>query len=222
MKILITAGPTREPLDPIRFFSNRSTGQMGYALAEAALEKGHEVTLVSGPVNLTRPAHERLTVEPIESAEELRNVTYANAPGADAVIMTAAVADLTPVSYSKEKLKKEKLRLSAEGHFLLPLKRTPDILSGLRDEAPGAVIVGFAAETDHHEKNAWGKLHAKRCDLMALNDVSRADIGFGAAENQLLLLYADGRSREIVQQSKLGCAREIILAVEELAAQKSV
>ena len=186
MKILITAGPTREYIDPVRFITNRSSGKMGFALAEAAAKRGFETILVTGPVTLPPPAGVR--VVRIESAAEMAEAVKKFAPGCDAVVMAAAVADYRPVEVSEHKLKK------APGDLLLRLERTEDILASLGEmKSKGQVLVGFAAETDDLIENAKKKLAEKNLDWIAANEVSA---GFARDTDKVTLL---GRNGEVVE-----------------------
>ena len=186
MKILITAGPTREYIDPVRFITNRSSGKMGYALAEAAVKRGWEVLLVTGPVNLPLP--DGASVIGVETALQMAaNVKY-NAPDCDAVVMAAAVADYRPVEVAEHKLKKQ------PGDLTLRLERTEDILASLGEmKRPGQILVGFAAETDDLLENARKKLESKNLDWIAANKV--AD-GFARDTDKVTLL---GRNGEVVE-----------------------
>ena len=193
--ILITAGPTYEAIDPVRFVGNRSSGKMGFAIAARAARRGATVTLVAGPVALATPAGvERIDVE---SALEMQSAVHSRAGRTDAIVMAAAVADYRPASTSSEKLKKDQGGLSR-----IELVENPDILAGLRDLAPDAVVVGFAAETSDLVGNAKSKLAAKRVDLLVANDVSRSDIGFGSDDNEVVLLAADGSSEALPKLGK--------------------
>lgn len=184
-RVVVAAGPTREPLDPVRYLSNRSSGRMGFALAEAAARRGAEVTLVAGPVALTAPPGvERVDVE---SAEQMRGAVIAAAAAADMVIMAAAVADFRPRSVASQKLKKQ------QGVPVVELEPTADILAELATAAPDVVRVGFAAETTDVEAAARGKLAAKQADWIIANDVGRSDIGFGSELNEVIVF---GRERE--------------------------
>jgi phosphopantothenoylcysteine decarboxylase/phosphopantothenate--cysteine ligase len=203
MNVLITAGPTRERLDPVRFLSNRSTGKMGYALAAAAAARGHDVVLVSGPTAIAAPSGVRLI--PVESAAEMAEVVHCEAARAHAVIMAAAVADYRPKRPLDRKLKK------GPGDLTLELERTEDILAALgRDKRPGQLLVGFAAETDDLLAHARAKLAAKNCDWIVANDVSRADRGFAADTNAVTLLARDGRTIPLPLASKPDIARAIL------------
>ena len=204
MRFLITAGPTREPIDPVRFISNRSSGKMGYALAAAARDAGHEVALISGPV----------CIEPPEGAEILRVTTsdeMADAvqsrmnKGCDVFIMCAAVADFKPREVRPGKIKK------ADGLTHIELVPTRDILATVdlpRDRR--VIIVGFAAESDALAENAQKKLVVKRCDFICANDITRMDTGFDADSNELTLFFRDGSQTHLPRASKLDLARKII------------
>jgi phosphopantothenoylcysteine decarboxylase / phosphopantothenate---cysteine ligase len=183
-RILVTAGPTHEPLDPVRFLGNRSSGRMGFALAAEAARRGARVVLVAGPVALPTPSGvERIDVV---TAAEMEAAVARAAPAAELVVMAAAVADFRPRAAAPQKLKKER------GIPTLDLEPTPDILGGLRELAPGAVLVGFAAETEDLEGNARAKLARKRADFLVANDVSRQDIAFGAEANEVTVYRRDG------------------------------
>ena len=159
MRIVISAGPTREAIDPVRFITNRSTGKMGYAIAEAALERNLQVTLVSGPVNLEPPAGVEFI--PIESAADMAQAMKKASENADMIVMAAAVADYRPKQYSTSKVKK------SDGDMCIELERTEDILLTLgKNKKPGQILVGFAAETDDLLKNAQGKLERKNLDYI--------------------------------------------------------
>ena len=200
MKILITAGPTREYIDPVRFITNRSSGKMGYALAEAAAARGWETLLVTGPVVLEAPAGVRLVR--IESAAEMAANVKHNAPECDAVVMAAAVADYRPVKVLEHKLKK------MPGDLTLHLERTEDILASLgKMKRPGQILVGFAAETDDLLVNARKKLETKNLDWIAANKVCD---GFGADTNRVTLLGRNGEVEELPLAPKAEVA-ELIL-----------
>ncbi len=209
-RVLVSAGPTREALDPVRYLTNRSSGKMGFALAAAAAEMGAETTLVAGPVGLaTPPGVERVDVV---SALEMRDAVYERAPAADIVIMAAAVSDFRPRRASEHKIKKH------GGLNRIELEANPDILAGLRDVAPRALIVGFAAETRDLEAAARGKLAAKRADLLVANDVSRPEIGFDSDDNEVLVLSRARESLTLPRQAKrLLAARLMEIFAEELS-----
>ncbi|MBG7607737.1 MAG: phosphopantothenoylcysteine decarboxylase, partial [Verrucomicrobia bacterium] len=184
MKLLITAGPTREAIDPVRYLTNRSSGKMGYAIAAAAAHAGHQVLLISGPTSLDVP--EGIDFLPVESAEEMYQAVANYLPRMEAAVFAAAVADYTPAVSAKQKIKKSGETLS------LDLVKTKDILGSARDEmAFTGFLVGFAAETENVESNARIKLEKKGCDLVVANDVSRSDIGFDSHENEALLVFPD-------------------------------
>lgn len=184
MHFLITAGPTHEAIDPVRYLTNRSSGRMGYALAAAAARKGHHVVLVSGPTHLEVPPGVDLL--PVESAAEMLDAVRNQINRSDVAIFTAAVADYRPVDVAGHKIKKTGETLTLE------LVRNPDILGSARGEfGYEGVLVGFAAETEDLEVNARDKLTRKACDLVVANDVSRHDIGFDSSQNEVLLVYPD-------------------------------
>ena len=204
MTFLVTAGPTREPLDPVRFISNRSSGRMGYALAAAALESGHEVTLISGPVCISAP--QAAVLIPVNTADEMADAVQTRMDtGCDVFIACAAVADFKPRDVSPRKIKK------SEGFPHIELIPTRDILASValpRDRR--VIIVGFAAESDDLARNAQKKLREKNCDFICANDITRMDTGFDADENELTLFFRDGSQRHLERAPKLALAREII------------
>lgn len=213
LKLLITAGPTREPIDPVRYISNRSSGRMGYALAEAALEAGHEVILISGPVNITAPSS--ATVVKVETAQQMFDAVYQRIGACAAAIFSAAVADYRPAQVAEQKIKKQ------ADEMTLHLERTPDILGSARGVMGfQGVLVGFAAETQELIAHAQEKMRRKGCDLLAANDVSRAGIGFDSEENEVTLCSPDGRIETLPRTSKLEIARRILRKVEALAAAR--
>jgi phosphopantothenoylcysteine decarboxylase / phosphopantothenate---cysteine ligase len=186
LPVLVTAGPTREMLDPVRFLSNPSSGRMGYALAETARDRGARVTLISGPVELPRPSG--MKVVEIVSADDLSREVEANLDGVKVVVMAAAVADQKPGTRAKQKVKKQ------PGEETLTLVRTPDILAGLGARPVRPLLVGFAAESENVEQNARDKLARKNLDLIVANDVADA---FGKGTNRVLVLAKEGARREI-------------------------
>ena len=203
--VLVTAGPTREAIDPVRFLSNGSTGTMGFELAEAAARRGARVTLLAGPVALgTPPGVERVDVT---SADDLLAAALAHAE-ADLVIAAAAVSDYAPASASDRKLKK------GDDDLTLRLRRTPDVLAALGErKRDGQVLVGFALETHDGETNARGKMARKRLDWIALNSAAEAGAGFGTGTNRVTLLGADGQRIEIGTAPKREVAETILDAV---------
>ena len=200
MKFLVTAGPTREPLDPVRYLSNRSSGKMGYAIAQAALDAGHEVVLVSGPVALEPPAG--ALVVNVLTSEEMFMAVHSRVTDADVCVLCAAVADFRPANVEPRKIKK-----GARSSLTLELVPTRDILLSLRDlpravDDPRPVVVGFAAETDNVIAHATEKLRAKGCALIVANDVSREGVGFESDDNELTLLFASGETRAMPRSPK--------------------
>jgi phosphopantothenoylcysteine decarboxylase / phosphopantothenate---cysteine ligase len=209
-RVLVTAGPTFEPIDPVRFLGNRSSGKMGFALAAAAARAGASVRLVAGPSALaTPPGVERVDVE---TALEMEQAVRRWASEADLVVMAAAVADFRPRRPAPGKLKK------SAGPPELDLVPNPDILALLAELAPRALRVGFAAETGDLETEAARKLAAKDAHLLVANDVSRAGIGFGSDDNEVAVLWRDGRSERLPRMSKDALAAHLVnLFAEELA-----
>ncbi len=209
--ILVSAGPTMEPIDPVRFVGNRSSGKMGYAIAEAARRRGAHVTLVSGPTALTPPALDEFVS--VETTAEMRAAMLERFAKASITIMTAAVADFTPAVQSSQKIKRE-------GSLTLELVPTADILAELGSRrAPGQLLVGFAAETENVVSHARGKLQRKHLDAIVCNDVSRPGIGFSSDRNAGRILTADDEI-EIPEMSKLEMAGRILDALVALRAQQ--
>jgi phosphopantothenoylcysteine decarboxylase/phosphopantothenate--cysteine ligase len=207
--ILISAGPTYEAIDPVRFLGNRSSGKMGYALAEAALRRGAQVTLVSGPVALTAPPVEEFVA--VESSREMRQALLKRFGRASITIMTAAIADFSPVAVGEQKIKRV-------GSLTLDLEPTPDILAELgSSRAPGQLVIGFAAETNNLVENARRKLERKHLDAIVLNDVSRPGLGFGSERNAGEFITA-GEVTPIPEMSKREMAERILDAVVKLRA----
>lgn len=203
MKLLLTAGPTREYLDPIRYLSNGSSGRMGYALAEAAAARGIEVDLVSGPVALEAPAGVRL--HRVVSADDMLAACTEHFDSCDVFIAVAAVADYRPAQRVSAKVKK------TAGPLSLELVPTVDILKTLAArKRPGQVVVGFAAETQHVEDYARRKLVEKHCDWIVANDVSQPGVGMDAADNAVLLMDRGGRVRSFGPAAKRQVAEFIL------------
>jgi len=197
---LITAGPTREPIDPVRYISNRSSGKMGYAIAEAALDAGHDVILISGPVNLAPPGDAKFIS--VSSSDEMFEAVHRYANESDVCVLCAAVADYKTAQVSPVKIKKRADGISIE---LVP---TRDILQSLgRQRARKFLLVGFAAETDDLEANAAKKLREKNCDIIVAND---ARIAMETDENELLILFRDGETKKISRSPKNILARELV------------
>jgi phosphopantothenoylcysteine decarboxylase/phosphopantothenate--cysteine ligase len=209
-KVMVTAGPTREPIDPVRYISNRSSGKMGYAVAEAAREAGADVLLISGPVSLPAPAGVQRVL--VESAQEMHDAVHAAIGGTDIYIGAAAVADYRPASVPTQKIKK-----SAET-MTLELVKAPDILASVAALERRPFVVGFAAETEHVERNARAKLEGKRLDLIAANQVG-AGLAFDQDENALLLLWNGGRE-ELATCGKRELARKLVARIADLAAAR--
>ena len=200
MTFLITAGPTREPIDPVRYISNRSSGKMGYAIVEAALDVGHDVILISGPVNLEPPRKAKFIS--VSTSDEMFEAAHLHADDADVCVLCAAVADYKPAEVSRLKIKKYTAEFSLE---LIP---TRDILHSLgRRQGRKFLLVGFAAETDHLEANATKKLREKNCDIIVAND---ARIAMETDENELLILFCDGETKKISRAPKTFLARELV------------
>ena len=200
--VLVTAGPTVEDIDPVRFVSNRSSGRMGYRVAEAARDRGARVVLVTGPTSLHPPAG--MEVVNVRSAEDMAKAVGLHQATATVIVMAAAVSDYRPAAVSPVKMKKK------EGPAALDLVRTPDILRGLGEGKGGRILVGFAAETDDVVENARKKLSEKRLDLIVANDVRRTDAGFGSERNEAVLLDADGGQEEVALTSKRDLAERIL------------
>jgi phosphopantothenoylcysteine decarboxylase/phosphopantothenate--cysteine ligase len=200
--VLVTAGPTLEDLDPVRFVSNRSTGTMGYRLAEAARDRGARVVLVSGPTALPEPAG--VTFESVRSAAEMKAAVERHVAQATVVIAAAAVSDYRPAEASPSKLKK------TDGPLRVEMVRTADILKGLGEAKGSRLLVGFAAETEDLLANARKKLAAKNLDLIVANDVTAEGAGFGGETNAVVLLRRDGQRRDVPLASKREVADRIL------------
>jgi phosphopantothenoylcysteine decarboxylase/phosphopantothenate--cysteine ligase len=206
--VLVTAGRTEEPLDAVRYLSNRSSGKMGYAVAEASRRRGAQVVLVSGPTHLGPP--EGVVVEQVRTTEEMASAVFRHLGQASVVVMTAAVADFRPAEAQAWKIKKEAVSE-------IKIERTRDILAEIASQRhPGQLVVGFAAETDHAIENAAAKLHAKRLDLIVANDVTQNGAGFDVDTNVVTLLFPDGRQDPLEMMSKLEVAHRILDEVVEL------
>ena len=195
-RVVVSAGGTREPLDPVRYIGNRSSGRQGVALARVALARGAKVTLVAGPLEV--PVPDGVDVVPIGSALQMRDAVFAASAGADVVVMAAAVADFRPAEVAEHKIKKTD---GSEDAPVVRLVRNPDILAGLVERRPpGQIVVGFAAETGDASagvlEHARAKLARKGCDLLVLNDVSAGKV-FGREDNEVTLLYPDGRQTPV-------------------------
>jgi phosphopantothenoylcysteine decarboxylase/phosphopantothenate--cysteine ligase len=202
VRFVVTAGPTREPIDPVRYLSNRSSGKMGYAIAEAAAEAGHNVVLISGPVKLEPPRG--VEVISISTGDQMYEALHRHLDGVDVVVMCAAVADYKPATVAAHKIKKRNQPLSLK---LIP---TRDILSSLPQANRKFLLVGFAAETNDLEKNAREKLHQKNCDIIVANNVSSIDSGMETDENEVTILVRDREMKKIARAPKKNIARELV------------
>ena len=204
LKVLVTAGPTREALDPVRYLTNHSTGKMGYAIAKAAAARGAQVTLVSGPVNLKKPPY--MEVVDIVSAQDMFDTVTSRAPDQDIIIKAAAVADYRPATVAEDKIKKS----GTDADLSLPLARTSDILAWLGEHrAPGQFLCGFSMETRDMVDNSRKKLEKKHIDLIAANNLKQAGAGFGVDTNLLTLIAADG-AKELPLMSKEEAAHALL------------
>lgn len=207
--VLITAGPTYERIDPVRFIGNFSTGKMGYALAEEAARRGARVTLVSGPVAL-KATHPAITVVGVESAREMLKAATDAFADADIAIMAAAVADYRPAETAESKIKREHM-----AECELALVRNPDIAAALGEaKRHGQILVGFALETDNERDNALGKMARKNLDMIVLNSLRDPGAGFGTDTNKVSIFTADGRETELPLKGKSEVAADILNAIE--------
>ncbi len=203
--LLVTAGGTQEPIDPVRVITNKSSGKQGYALAQAALDLGAAVTLITTPTALTPPVGAQ--VVQVQTAEEMQAAVLQACPQADALLMAAAVADFTPAAPADHKLKKR------DGIPQIRLRPAPDVLAAvaaLPDDQRPPVVVGFAAESRDLLANAAEKLHKKRLDLIVANDITAPDAGFSVDTNRVTLLYADGRRETLPLMSKTAVAEAVL------------
>ena len=200
-KVLISAGPTIAPIDPVRYITNRSTGKMGYAIAQEARERGAEVVLVSGPTNLNPPKDVKIIN--IKTNEEMKNEIFNNFEWADIVIKSAAVADYKPKEYSEEKIKK------GDGDLNLCLTRDNDILKSLGEIKTHQILVGFAAESNNVLENANKKLKNKNLDFIVANDITSSDTGFGSEDNKVVILSKKDEKLELEKMSKKEVASNI-------------
>ena len=213
MNILVTAGPTREPIDPVRFIGNRSSGKMGYEMASAFAREGHMVLLVSGPTSLDVP--DGVDFLPVESAHEMNEAVANHLGRMQVAVFAAAVADYTPSTVAKEKIKKSADTITLE------LVRTTDILGSCRSEHGFAgTLVGFAAETENLIVHAREKLTRKQCDLIIANDVSKPGVGFESDQNEVKLVYPE-RIEQLPLASKHDLAHQLVRAILMLHVEKS-
>ena len=209
--ILVTAGPTREPIDPVRYIGNRSSGKMGYAVAEAALRRGAKVILISGPVALKPPAAAEFV--PVQTAREMRDAVMSNLERASIVIKAAAVADFAVRHAAEQKIKRK-------GPTTLDLEPTPDILAEVGAKKGGRIVVGFAAETENPLENARDKMESKSLDAIVLNDVSQPGIGFDSERNAVTILTRAG-AENVPEMSKWEVAHRVLDAVVKIKAERT-
>lgn len=208
-RVLITAGPTREQIDPVRFFSNRSTGKMGYAFAEEAARMGARVTLIAGPTALDDPAG--VDIIHVQSAEDMYQAALSVFDESDIVIKTAAVADYRPKHVHDQKMKKK------DGGLVIELERTKDILKALGERKTKQILVGFAAETQHVEDYAKQKLETKNLDMIVANNITAEGAGFGTETNIVTVFHRDGKKTAHPLMSKREVAAEVLKEAAELA-----
>jgi phosphopantothenoylcysteine decarboxylase / phosphopantothenate---cysteine ligase len=204
--IIISAGGTVEAVDPVRILTNRSSGKQGYALAQAALDAGSNVTLISAPTHLAPPTGAKLVL--VESADQMNEAVLAEAPHADALIMAAAVADFRPMDIAAEKIKK------SSNLQQIALVRTEDILHNIAklkaEMKLDLKVVGFAAESEHLKDNARDKMQQKKMDMIVANDISDPEAGFGVDTNKVLLMYSDGSTEQLPKMEKIEVAEKVI------------
>ena len=216
LRFIVTAGPTREHLDPVRFLSNPSTGKMGFAVARAARAAGHAVTLVAGPVGLKTPRGVQRT-DVVSACDMLLAVRKALASSSEpsVLVMTAAVADWRPATCAAKKLKKSQMS------SVLRLVRNPDILKSLGRKTNGSIRIGFAAETGKPVQEAVRKCREKNLDLVVANDVTLPGAGFGVDTNRVTFVFPDGCAEPLPLMSKYAVARRIVRLAEKLAGSPS-
>lgn len=204
-KVMITAGPTYEKIDPVRFIGNYSSGKMGYALAEECAERGAEVVLISGPVSI-KAHHPSIKVVSVESAQQMHDAALSAFADSDAAIMCAAVADYAPVVVAEKKIKREKDDIP-----VIELKKNPDIAAALgKIKKPGQMLVGFALETDNEMANAQSKLERKNLDMIVLNSLADKQAGFGVDTNKVTIIEKDGKVHSYEVKPKKEVAADIV------------
>lgn len=214
-KVVITAGPTQENLDPVRYITNHSSGKMGYCLAEACIEAGASVTLISGPVSLPTPDRvQRINV--VSALDMLAASQHALTKGCDIFIATAAVADYRPASIAEQKIKKQ------GDNIIIELVKNPDIVASIAQTTPTPFVLGFAAETERVEEYARGKLHAKKLDMIACNDVSRTDIGFQSDDNAMTVFWSNNGVMKLEKASKQHIARQLVALCAQQLTKESL
>jgi phosphopantothenoylcysteine decarboxylase/phosphopantothenate--cysteine ligase len=201
VRFVVTAGPTREPLDPVRFISNRSSGKMGYAIAEAARARKHDVTLISGPATVAPPRG--VTMISVTTSDEMHDAVHGALRDCDVLVMCAAVSDYKPANRSARKIKKQK------STFILKLVPARDILASL-PKRRSYLVIGFAAETHDLKKYAAKKLREKNCDAIVANDVSGSEIGMESDENEVTIFFRDGETKRISRARKKIIARDLV------------
>jgi len=206
--VLVTAGPTHEPIDPVRFIGNRSSGKMGFAVAAAAAQRGANVTLISGPVSLSTPRNVRRL--DVSTAREMSAAVMAEFPAADLLVMTAAVADFAPARASQQKIKREQ---APGGKFVLELTQNPDILQAVGANKARQMIIGFALETENGVENARKKLASKKLDIIVLNNPLVEGAGFGTDTNVVTVITASGEVEELPLMSKIDIANTLLSRV---------
>jgi phosphopantothenoylcysteine decarboxylase/phosphopantothenate--cysteine ligase len=212
-KILVTAGPTREPLDPVRFITNHSSGKMGYALAKVARRRGAEVILVTGPTSIPIPRGDMKVIS-VKTAAEMRSAVLGHMKGCSVVIKAAAVSDFRPKAVSLQKMKK------AETSTSLALEKTEDILREIGKKKRGVILLGFAAETENVVANARKKIKEKNLDLIVVNDVTKPGAGFGQDTNQVKILFPSGEVNDLPLMSKEEVSQSILDEVVKLLKQR--
>lgn len=211
-RVLVTAGPTYEAIDPVRFIGNRSTGKMGLAIVERLLNKQCHVVLIHGPLQIPVPTHKNLEVISIESAEEMYRATMKSFPTCDIGIFSAAVADYTPVHVADQKIKK------SEDTFFLALKKTVDILKEVgKTKKPTQCIIGFALETNDEEANAMKKIEGKNLDAIVLNSLNDAGAGFAHETNKIKIIQRNGEMISFELKNKSAVANDIVEFIEKIA-----
>lgn len=216
LHVVVTAGPTHEPVDPVRYIANRSSGRMGYAIAEEAAARGARVTLISGPTSIDAPRG--VVTNKVSTAEQMADAAESAASDADIVIAAAAVSDFTPSEFSEQKLKR---RSMDEAAMHIELRPTRDILRSIgQSKRPGQIVVGFALETEDLVESARRKLREKNCDMVVANPASEPGIGMGADMNRVTLVLAESQ-RELPVMTKRDCARAILDAIEGLRPQSA-
>ncbi len=206
--VLVTAGPTYEPIDPVRFIGNRSSGKMGFAFAAAAAQRGADVTLISGPVSLRTPRNVKRV--DVSTAREMSAAVMAEFPGADLLVMTAAVADFAPAHPAEQKMKREQ---RPGGAFMLELAENPDILKAVAAGKTRQRIIGFALETENGVENARKKLNAKHLDMIVLNNPLAEGAAFGSDTNVVTVISASGETEELPRMAKIDVANALLSRV---------